>query len=115
VRHAQERSGGALYDPSIITGDGNVRVPDLRGLFLRGKDNARSGGSGNPDGDVPIGRYQADEIASHSHSFGSSYRGSESHSGGQGRYEVATDWTGFTGGAETRPRNVTINYFVRID
>ncbi|QLF72049.1 hypothetical protein FE840_020645 (plasmid) [Peteryoungia desertarenae] len=80
-----------------------------RGRFLRGIDN----GAGNdPDGTRAPGAVQADELRSHSHSFGIP-------AGTFGAYGLVdsnnASSTGFyntqaTGGAETRPKNVAVTY-----
>jgi len=58
----QSISGSALASLTGIT-----TLPDCRGMSLRGKNNGRSDGSQNPDGDVALGTYQADNFASHTH------------------------------------------------
>ena len=104
-------------------GAGFFNVPDLRGRFARGWDN----GAGNdPDaaarvtaniggasGDN-IGSYQADEYGSHTH-------GTNAHSwdgagpnppinAANGTTEITSD---ATGGNETRPVNVYVNYIIK--
>jgi hypothetical protein len=95
-------------------------IPDLRGLYLRGKNNGRSDGKENPDGELAIGEYQADENKSHSHSGSISMWvagattgrfGLGSGSGG-GTNGFGTD---STGGNESRPRSGTVNYFIKIN
>jgi microcystin-dependent protein len=104
-------------------GAGNFNLPDLRGMFLRGVD----GGSGNdPDtlsrtaqasggnsGDA-VGSRQADQLVDHSHALGP---GAGYH--GQGDYAVyqmgplqSANATGYTGGLETRPKNVYVHYLI---
>ena len=84
-------------------GDGSTTfaLPDLRGEFMRGWDDARGIDSGRA-----IGTAQADELKSHTHTqtwgAGSSLflqNSGQVASGGQ---------TGATGGTETRPRNVAL-------
>jgi hypothetical protein len=117
---------------------GNSAIPDLRGVFLRGKNNGRSGTTGNPDGDSAIGTYQSDQFGSHNHSFsdpGHSHQFSQGGFGSDnqpttpaygsnnvgtiGNRSVTSSTTGITfvasGGNETRPRNVTLNAFIRIN
>ena len=87
-------------------------VPDLRGRFIRGW---------NHDGIDDIGRtfysYQSDEIKSHNHllyaglvdthsPFGSSVGGRDYNSGSLPTYYGA--YTTYTGGAETRPKNIAL-------
>jgi hypothetical protein len=49
-----------------ITGGENI--PDLRGLYLRGKNNGREDGKQNPDGELAIGDFQESMLANHGHS-----------------------------------------------
>lgn len=117
----------AIIGDAFGEGDGSTtfNLPDLRGRFLRGKD----GGAGNdPDagsrtasgtngntGDN-IGSLQADQYKSHTHQFGSS-----NSSFGSG-YPEAVDQnngspvfynTSSSGGNETRPKNINVNYMIK--
>jgi hypothetical protein len=129
-------AAGTLY--ASVTGATNV--PDLRGVYIRGKNNGRSGSTGNPDGDLALGTYQADQFGSHNHNFsdpghihqmnppfgsaGNIYDGGSDRSAvdnapfGSGNVTAAAT-TGITfntqGGNETRPRTVTVNIFIRVN
>lgn len=96
---------------------GNANLPDLRGMFLRGKNNGRSDGKQNPGGDLVLGTYQDHEIQSHTHpipGYGA---------GGGASYVVNQDdsiyrstvSTSASGGNETRPTNITVNHMIRIN
>ena len=105
-------------------GDGgtNFNVPDLRGRFTRGTD---SGAGNDPDagsrttsatggnsGDN-VGSLQDDELESHLHTTGKSLSGgggSGFAAGGDGEITASTA----TGGNETRPKNVNVNYIIKI-
>jgi len=86
-------------------GDGSTTfaLPDLRGEFIRGWDDARGIDSGRA-----IGTAQADELKSHTHGIGAS--SSVDVSGGV--YSLPSASSGVqstaTGGAETRPRNISL-------
>lgn len=99
---------------------GNLRVPDLRGRFLRGTDHgtnrdpdagsrrAENGGNG---GDR-VGSVQDDELKRHQHR----YREFPGDRGGiaSGSYWQARDaMTEPAGGNETRPKNVYVNWIIR--
>lgn len=62
-----------LADGRSVTGStyesltGNSNIPDLRGVFIRGKNYARSTGTGNPDGDLTVGDYTTDRNKEHNH------------------------------------------------
>lgn len=103
-------------DPALIgawgSGDGSVTftLPDIRGEFLRvwdygkGVDPARS-----------IGTWQADQIKTHRHQtfnvrhndYGGDWQGKSPNSTGDGI------WGGYTGGDETRARNVAYPAFIK--
>jgi len=107
-------------------GTSTFNLPDMQGLFLRGKDNnagrdpdktsrtaiKNGGNTGNS-----VGSYQADEFKSHNHriyqsgNFGTGQNAnSEHHMAGtwNTRHQEAT------GGSETRPRNVYVNYIIKV-
>lgn len=132
---------GSTYES--ITG--NTTVPDLRGIGLRGKNGSRSGSTGNPDGDLALGTYTIDRFATHDHNLtdpGHSHRPGSSTgtpqntevafgpSGGcfvtetngtvNNAFSTEVSTTGITlsnagSGSDTYGRNVTINYFIRIN
>jgi len=89
-----------------LEGIANFRLPDLRGEFVRGWDHTKGVDSGRT-----FGSNQADEFKSHKHSFDIRYSiqsgGSEmpplDATNGYGTYD-----TSFTGGTETRPRNIAL-------
>ena len=142
-------------------GDGSTtfNLPDMRGQFLRGKNNGRADGNEDSEGERDIGSLQLDKTrrprdtdltsnsqGSHRHSLYSSnfnadhivggVGGSNSHAvaaintniGGQGYYldmgadgADVTNTTGnhahtITGGGdpETQPKNVAINYIIKL-
>jgi hypothetical protein len=104
-------------------------IPDARGLVLRGKNNGRTDGAQNPDGELFIGTYQADQFKSHDHGGGnhthSSYAGTGAFnpaSAGGGLQAFTPVQTGASGaiipleGAnETRMRSITVNHFIKIN
>jgi hypothetical protein len=120
--------GKAVPKTRYATLTDNKPVPDLRGIFLRGKSNGRSDGKGNINDssgkveDLDLGGYQEDMLQDHIHDF---------NRGGQGKYDGDySQWvtenagqpreqtysiTSGKHGAETRPRSVTVNYFIRIN
>lgn len=110
---------GSAY--ATLTGQSNA--PDLRGVFLRGKNNGRGSG-GNAGGDLALGAYQADAFGSHAHNL-TGQVGSAAHnnggyiSGSTGNVGGVQNFSGLVttavGDTETRGRNVTVNHFLRID
>jgi microcystin-dependent protein len=120
---------GSLYN--TITGLTNV--PDLRSVFLRGKDNGRGL---NPNGELAVGTYTADKYGSHSHTITdpshthtttASYvnygtgMGIQSNQGQQAqtRNTINSATTGITintsGGNETASKSVIVNIMIRIN
>ncbi len=107
----------------------NFNVPDLRGRFLRGTDN---GATHDPDrasrtaittggniGDT-IGSLQLDAFKSHVHALPSdSVPGATgdmptvNNTAGSDEAISAANPTGSTGGTETRPVNVNVNYIIK--
>ncbi|HDL6664827.1 TPA: tail fiber protein [Yersinia enterocolitica] len=99
-----------------------LKLPDLRGEFIRGWDDGRGIDAGRT-----LLTAQADELRSHNHRFINEYgtpstnfiaftdQNSEGVDGGL--REGSRAWTYITmektGGSETRPHNVAFNYIVR--
>ena len=99
----------AITGTTFGAGDGSTTfgIPDLRGEFLRGWDDARG-----VDGSRAFGSAQADELKSHSHNV-TYYRSNGAAinyaPGTNTDYDYASNnATGSTGGTETRPRNVAL-------
>lgn len=91
------------------SGDGSTtfNLPDLRGEFLRGWDDSRGVDSGRG-----FGTFQADELKSHNHSISPSHvcgrAGNFSATAGNQPLSDANLSIGYTGGSETRPRNIAL-------
>lgn len=117
-----------LADGKLVSGShyaevrANAPVPDLRGVFLRGKNNGRPDGRGNPQ-ELGLGEYQDDQFQDHVHQYnrgGNVQNGTELYAfpaNANGGIERAPTNFIIQGkhGDETRPRNVTVNYYVRIN
>jgi microcystin-dependent protein len=106
-------------------GDGSTtfNLPDMRGVFLRGMDGGR--GMDQDGVNRTVGSYQADMLASHSHSAHNAGAGQGfiegtgspafwAAGGPPGSLGMAT-YTSTTafGGSETRPKNVDVNYIIK--
>lgn len=70
-------SGQSIVGSRLATVTGMTNAPDLRGVVARGKDNGRGL---NPDGDLALGTYQADQFGSHTHIQNSHNHTQNSHS-----------------------------------
>jgi hypothetical protein len=116
---------------------GKGHLPDARGVYLRSANHGRPTTEGNPHGDADAcGAYLKDELASHTHedkghdhswSFtlatthgeggGGASRGGghgEKPQGIQGGIAPGHANIQATGGAETRPRSVIVNTFIKV-
>ena len=104
------------------------RVPDLRGLFLRGVNGA-SGNDPNadqrtrlyPGGNAGnrVGSYQKDTLENHHHQVTFSRTSVNAAQGTTGQYVIdggqsnmTTESTGL--GVETRPKNAYVNYIIKL-
>lgn len=111
--------------PEQRTAEG-VFLPDARGRFLRMVNHDAAANVGDPSGNRPIGGYQSDAVGKHTHAHdiprardgsGRHRRGS---TGGNNRFdalrtdEVAKDTTEASPGPESRPRNIAVNFYVRV-
>ena len=90
-------------------GDGSTtfNLPDMRGEFLRGWDNGRG-----VDWGRALASSQTDELKSHKHAIGGSF--STSTGGGGSLFAAGGTFdTDYTGGTETRPRNIAMMYIIK--
>lgn len=106
---------GTAY--GIGNGATTFGIPDLRGEFIRGFDSGRG-----VDTSRVLGSTQTDSLKSHSHHSGHQ-RVTSVLRGGSGADASAPDddfsssdktQTQATGGTETRPRNIAMNYIIKI-
>lgn len=124
--------GRNVAGSSYQTLTGNATLPDMRDKYLRGKNNGLIPPL-NPAGDLSLGTYQADAIASHIHQFnsftlintdpsntgdivkddGSEFLRSQTGSSSITFNTITNPPT--TADTEVRPRTIIINYFIRIN
>jgi microcystin-dependent protein len=99
----------------------NFNVPDLRGTFIRGTANgsgqdpdrlARTDRGDGATGDL-VGTKQTDEFKLHGHTVPLKIIGSSEGGGGDAEVRAQNTATSQTGGSETRPRNIYMNYIIR--
>jgi len=96
----------AAIGTTFGSGDGSTtfNVPDLRGEFIRAWDDARGVDSGRS-----FGSAQADELRSHRHSIPTLMNNFNGPNTLRGSYSAGPDtYTNYTGGSETRPRNIAL-------
>lgn len=114
--HIADGSGCSGSDYHTLTG--NATVPDLRGQFIRGFDPTAIV---DPDGaSRTLGDSQADMFKAHSHTQSMKGTGYDPPANGIGGVNGSLpNWpvnpTDSTGGDETRPVNIAMNYFIKIN
>jgi len=104
--------GGSAAGTDYEAVTGESTVPDVRGRFLRAKDHTAGV---NPDGDTAVRTPQADEFKSHYHTADHSATGGSPHGTGPSGPTWVTGNTSSVGGAETRPVNITVNVFIKVN
>lgn len=112
-----------------LTSFNNNRLPDARGVFIRGMNLGRARSDGDPDGDRNIGYPQSDGIKEHTHEMSpksivyASRHPSDKGEGGSSRYfpgqdNTATFLVHSTGSGlnkdETRPRNIALYVYIKV-
>ena len=126
---------GVIGDLWGTSAQGKFKLPDLRGMFLRGWNNGR--GDGDPDAKgrtIPpgapisgaqgdqLGTSQADDFKSHGHKtnatarWGDKYADTIGFSADNGTYPGGANTnlpTDAAGGSETRPKNVYVLYCIK--
>lgn len=134
----QAGAGWVLADGRNVSGSaystvtGSSTIPDLRGIYLRGKNNSRSDGNQDPAGEQALGTYEADQNVSHTHSMDPTHSALEAFAGGGSTRTIVmattassttaqtdvvfgANVTGATGAADARPRSVVVNHFIKIN
>jgi hypothetical protein len=105
-------------------------LPDARGVFIRGMNLGRSVDSGDPQNQRAVGSFQADAYKQHIHRLRNELdeAGYDNHGNGE-RARILVDdghpfngtvWPTYTtGGAgadvETRPRNIALYTYIRVE
>ena len=103
------------------------KIPDLRGVFIRGLNEFEKGKTttkelGDPETNREAGSYQEDTLEKHNHSTLHSHSGLDGTKGSklsiergwfgdEGLHPIAVD----VGGLENRPKNVAVYYYIRIN
>lgn len=110
---------------------GQAKLPDLRGMFLRGVNQFEKGAPRKDGREDPVenrqpGSYQSDEFKTHNHTANMEIGGEPTNGGAQAQEaagahgRVGTMYTSSglinsRGGEETRPKNVAVYYYVKIN
>ena len=125
-----------LCDGRDVTGSdyasvtGNTTLPDMRGSFVRGKNNGRVDGLENPDADHPLGTYEearANSVENLNTGLSAALTfgvkvipldGTFNVPGLVGGFDgddIALQLSKFGYNEESRPKSITMNYFVKIN
>lgn len=98
---------------------GLTKIPDLRGVFIRGLNEGRADGFQDPDGSGRnVGGLQKYSVEKHNHSISTAGIWGRSFKGEDGKPRTAHQANGNTsqyGGKETRPTNVALYYYIKIN
>ncbi|MDP8207743.1 MAG: phage tail protein [Candidatus Electryonea clarkiae] len=92
-------------------------LPDLRAMFLRGKNGNRGDEFADPEPDRQVGDPQEHMFAAHDHGIRNDSKLGSPDPGGSGPQLVSTANTlrfKENGGEETRPNNVAVNWIIKI-
>ncbi|MBI3260480.1 MAG: tail fiber protein [Ignavibacteriae bacterium] len=94
----------------------NTSLPDMRGYFLRGADNSSGNdpdeGSRSGTG-AKLGSVQGDRLQSHSHTINADAAAGAGTSVATSAATTTTVTTNATGGNETRPKNIYVNWIIK--
>ena len=96
------------------------RLPDAGGKFLRAINTKNDPETQDPDGVRAAGHYQSDDFRSHSHGTqgydkAQWYGENLVHSAADVKYGKHTNTTLPSGGNETRPKNIAVYFYIRIN
>lgn len=103
---------------------GESYTPDLRGMFLRGLNVGRDDGKQDPEQDRTPGDYQQDALKEHGHKTTAKalkWRDTKTRLGytskGEAKAPIAevTDVTHAKVAEETRPKNVAVYFYIKIN
>lgn len=115
----------AVIGTAYGVGDGSTtfNIPDYRGEFLRGWDHGaandpdRASRTNRGDGTTGdnVGTKQSDQYKSHRHSYQVTdfTDAATTYPTGSGTPSVTTSYSNYSGGNETRPRNINIMPCIR--
>lgn len=131
-------NGRSVTDSRYAVLTGKENIPDLRGMFLRGLNEGRTDDFADPQGNRDAGSDQPQAYKKHRHEISNGDRGlviadTEIHTDGSN--QVASQYSygrgdryvdpgdpetyfaapNDTGSTETRPNNVAVYYYIKID
>lgn len=112
--------------PYLTKIKGSLKLPDARGKFLRMANNGASCSNPkncdfDPDNSRSLGSYQKDILKSHAHKHNAAADNARNIGKGGKLADPNDYWRASrakiqsTGGNETRPKNIAVNYFIKIN
>ena len=108
-----------LNDPDYALARNNL--PDARGVFVRGMNMSRPTEQGDVDGNRTVGQLQMDVFKSHTHDYVDYYNSDDVESDNSDERAAgiternSSRTTTPAGGAETRPRNITLYIYIKVN
>lgn len=115
--------GQSIAGSKLADATGAKTVPDLRGVFLRGRNDGRFPTTGKTAvAEHELGAYTPDSVGPHQHKI--MVPGEESQPAGadisstispHAAVEESSLVRSYDGATETQPKNVTVNYYCKIN
>lgn len=101
---------------------GKTKTPDLRGMFLRGMNEGRKDGKQDPEQNRTAGHYQSDALQEHGHvtdatEWNWNKQGNAGYTS-QAKNAPSSSVRNVTGAnveVETRPKNVAVYFYIKIN
>ena len=92
------------------------KLPDARGVFIRGMNMGRDDGKEDPEGNRKVGSFQADQLQDHRHTV-FKYNGPKTAGSGHSYPNTAGNYPtsppiDCNHGEETRPRNIALYIYL---
>ena len=114
-------NGNSLNSGYFSSGNGvsTFRIPDLRGLFIRGLDSGRGIDLDRNSSTFKDGSFQVDTLKKHKHSvtdvhpYGGFSDLGGGFDGGGNRFKWRNVDTNEVGSYETRPQNIALTPYIR--
>lgn len=95
---------------------GSEKLPDLRGVFLRGINEGRKDTNQDPDGERYVGSFQKQLVGTHNHSLPYKKHGLANGKGSSNlQLGAPSIYTDNSSGVETRPNNVAVYFYIKVN
>lgn len=100
---------------------GMTMIPDARGVFIRSMNENRDTNLGDTEGNRSVGVYQTDEVKQHNHQYTDIFNPDDVESDNSSeraagvRENAVVKTTSDYGGKETRPRNIALYTYIKVN